>query len=279
MRKNILKKIISVVAILVLSMTIPLRNAAYSSEFNISSSESSNSIEINKDVRVQDDFYNAVNKEWLSNTKLENGYVSYGTFEEVCGKVNQGIYNIILEIQKNKDTYDKNSDELKVLNLYNNYLDIEKRNKLGIKPIEKYTNKINDIKTIKDLKEILSENEFSYFQSLINLGVGPDYKDSNTNVLYISRSNLGLGNSFYYKDTSNKSEKIKEVYIDYLTKLHTLYGENEKVARKNAETFYNIENSIAQKIPSYEEEAKDENRIHKSYNAYTIDGLENWYLM
>jgi len=274
MRKNILKKIISVVTILVLSMTIPLRSAAYSSEFNISSSESSNSIEINKDVRVQDDFYNAVNKEWLSNTKLENGYVSYGTFEEVCGKVNQGIYNIILEIQKNKDTYDRNSDELKVLNLYNNYLDIEKRNKLGIKPIEKYTNKINDIKTIKDLKEILCENEFSYFQSLINLDVGPDYKDSNTNVLYISRSNLGLGNSFYYKDTSNKSEKIKEVYIGYLTKLHTLYGENEKVARKNAETFYNIENSIAQKIPSYEEEAKDENRIHKSYNAYTIDGLE-----
>jgi len=274
MRKNILKKILSVVGIIVLSMTIPLRNAAYSSEFNMSSSANSNSIEINKDVRVQDDFYNAVNKEWLSNTKLENGYVSYGTFEEVCGKVNQSIYNIILDIQKNKDTYDKNSDELKVLNLYNNYLDIEKRNELGIKPIEKYINKINDIKTIKDLKKILSENEFSYFQSLINLGVGPDYKDSNTNVLYISRSNLGLGNSFYYKDTSNKSEKIKTVYIDYLTKLHTLYGEDEKVARKNAEVFYNIENSIAQKIPSYEEEAKDENRIHKSYNVYTIKGLE-----
>ena len=73
---------------------------------------------------------------------------------------------------------------------------MEKRNKLGIKPIEKYINKINDIKTIKDLKEILSENEFSYFQSLINLGVGPDYKDSNTNILYISRSNLGLRKFF-----------------------------------------------------------------------------------
>ena len=274
MRKNVLKRIVSVITILVLSMTISLNNVAYSSEFNIGSNVSSNSIEINKDVRVQDDFYNAVNKEWLSNTKLESGYVSYGTFEEVCGAVNQDMYNIILDIQKNKDTYDKSSDELKVLNLYSNYLDIEKRNKLGIKPIEKYINKINDIKTINDLKEILSENEVSYFQSLINLSVGPDYKDTETNVLYISRSNLGLGNSFYYKDTSNKSEKIKEVYIDYLTKLHILYGEDENVARKNAEAFYNIENSIAQKIPSYEEEAKDENRIHKSYNAYTIEGLE-----
>ena len=274
MKKNVLKRIVSVITILVLSMTMSLNSVAYSSEFNISNSANSNPIELNKDVRVQDDFYNAVNKEWLSNTKLENGYVSYGTFEEVCGKVNQDIYNIILEIQKNKDTYDKNSDELKVLNLYNNYLDIEKRNKLGIKPIEKYINKINDINNTKDLKEILSENEFSYFQSLINLGVGPDYKDSSTNVLYISRSNLGLGNSFYYKDTSEKSKKIRGIYINYLAKLHTLHGEDENRARKNAETFYNIENNIAQKIPSYEEEAKDENRIHKSYNTYTIEGLE-----
>src|SRR5471030_62716 len=151
---------------------------------------------------------------------------------------------------------------------------MEKRNELGIKPIEKYINEINEIKTTKNLKKILSETQFSYFQSLINLGVGPDYKDSSKNVLYISRSNLGLGNSFYYKDTSGKSEKIKQVYINYLNKLHILYGEDEKIAKKNAEIFYNIENNIAQKIPSYEEEAKDDNRIQKSYNIYTIEELE-----
>ncbi len=274
MKKDVLKRMVSVITIMVLSITISLNDIAYSSEFNIESSVSSSSIELKQDIRVQDDFYNAINKDWLSNTKLENGYVSYGTFEEVCGKVNEDIHNIILDIQKNKNIYAPNSDELKVLNLYNNYLNIDKRNKLGIRPIEKYINKINDIKTIKDLNGILSENEFSYFQSLINLGVGPDYKNSNTNILYISRSNLGLGNSFYYKDTRNKSENIKQVYINYLTKLHTLYGEGEKTARKNAETFYNIENNIAQKIPSFEEEAKDDNRIQKSYNAYTIEGLK-----
>lgn len=274
MRKNVQKRIASIITILFLSISMSLNNAAYSSEINIQSSVIGSSAGLQQDIRIQDDFYNAVNKEWLSNTKLEDGCVSYGTFEEVCGKVNEDIHNIILDIQKNKDMYDKNSDELKVLNLYHNYLEIDKRNELGIKPIEKYINKINDVKNIKDLKGLLSENEFSYFQSLINLGVGPDYKDSNTNVLYVSRSNLGLGNSFYYKDASNKSEKIKKIYIDYLTKLHILYGEDEQEARKNAEVFYNIENNIAQKIPSYEEEAKDEKRIQKSYNIYTIKNLD-----
>lgn len=68
-------------------------------------------------------------------------------------------------------------------------------------------NQINEIKDTNDLKAILKDDEFSYFQPLINLGVGPDYKNSNINVLYVSRSNLGLGNSFYYKDTSEKSQK------------------------------------------------------------------------
>lgn len=273
MRKITLKKITSIILVLFLSISTSLNNTSYSSEFNIISVLNSNSIESYSDARIEDDFYNAVNKEWLSKVKLDDGYISYGTFEEVCGRVNGDILNIISDIQKNKDNYDKNSDELKVLNLYNNYLDMKKRDELGTKPLEKYMNQINEIKDTNDLKAILKDDEFSYFQPLINLGVGPDYKNSNINVLYVSRSNLGLGNSFYYKDTSEKSQKIKQIYIDYIAKLHMLYGENEDVAKKNAETFFNIENEFAKKIPSYEEEAKDENRIQNSYNLYTVKEL------
>ncbi|MDR3598406.1 M13 family metallopeptidase [Clostridium sp.] len=274
MKKSALKKISSMLIVFILSIAIPLNNAAYSLELNVTSSTNDRKVEFNKDTRIQDDFYNAVNKEWLSNTMLEEGCISYGTFEEVCGRVNQDILNIILDIQRNKEKYDKNSNELKILNLYNNYLDIKKRNELGIKPIEKYINKIDQIETIKGLKDILSDYEFSYFQPLINLSVGPDYKDSNINVLYISNSNLGLGNSFYYKDNSGRGNEIKQVYIDYVDKLHKLYGEDELTSKKNAEAFYNIEKCISQNIPSYEEEARDENRIQKSYNVYSLRQLE-----
>jgi putative endopeptidase len=123
MRKITLKKITSIILVLFLSISTSLNNTPYSSEFNIISVLNSNSIESYSDARIEDDFYNAVNKEWLSKVKLDDGYISYGTFEEVCGRVNGDILNIISDIQKNKDNYDKNSDELKVLNLYNNYLD------------------------------------------------------------------------------------------------------------------------------------------------------------
>lgn len=274
MRRSVLKKILSALIIFILTIIISLDDVAYSYDFNLTSNASDRKFQLDKDVRIQDDFYNAVNKEWLSNITLDNGCVSYGTFEEVCGKVNQDILSIILDVQKNKDKYNKNSDELKILNLYNNYLDIKKRNELGIKPIEKYINKVNDIKTIENLKDIFGDEEFSYFQPLINLNVGPDYKDSNSNIIYISNSNLGLGNSFYYKDNSVKGNEIKKTYIEYIVKLHKLYGEDEAEAKQNAKAFYDVEKSIAQKIPSYEEDARDENRIQKSYNVYSVRQLD-----
>lgn len=225
------------------------------------------------DVRVQDDFYTAINKEWIENTKLENGYVSYGTFEELCGRVNNEIYNIIQEINKNKEYYEKNSDELKVLNLYNNFLNMKKRNRVGKKPIESYMRKIDEINDIEDLKRVFYEEDFMYFQPLINFGVGADYKDSSNNILYFGSSNLTLGNSLYYKNDS--CEDIRAEYIDYIAKLHKLYGESTKEAKKNAEKFYCIEKKISEYIPTYQEDAKDTNRLNKTYNVFTLQELEN----
>lgn len=269
---KLLKKTTSLIVFFLIIST-NLNNSAYSLVFS-SNFLNSNQIESTDEIRLQDDFYNAVNKEWLSNAKLQDGCISYGTFEEVSGKVNNDIYNIILDIQKNKDNYDKNSDEIKVLNLYNNYLNMKKRNELGIKPIKKYIQKINNLQNISDIKEILWNSEFSYFQGLINLGVSPDYKDSSKNIIYIGRNTLGLGNSLYYKDDRGQNKDIQKNYLDYLTKLHMLYGENEEEAGKYAKNFYSIEKDISLYIPSYEEEAKDENRIQKSYNVYTIKQLE-----
>lgn len=271
MRRKILFNITAIVLCIFQIMNCKLvYGYEYSKINNLSNIQNENM----EEVRLQDDFYYAVNKDWLSNAKLSEGYVSYGTFEELCGKVNGNINSIILDIEKNKKIYDKNSEEIKVLNLYNNYLDIKVRNKTGIQPIKKYMKQIDDIKNIDDFKNILYDEEFSYFQSLINLGVGADYKDSTNNVLYIGRSNIGLGNSLYYKNNNEKSNKIKKAYIDYLTKLNILYGENKKSAKINAEAFYDVEEKIAKNRPTNEEEAMDSKRIEKCYNIYAIDELK-----
>lgn len=224
------------------------------------------------EVRLQDDFYEAINKEWLSKNKLQEGCVSYGTFQEVSNKVTYDVKEIIKEIKENIDRYDPNSDEIKIITLYDNYFNMNMRNDLGIKPIEKYINRIDNIKTEDDLRKIIRDKDFSYFQFLVNLGVGADCKDSNKNILYIGNSKIGLGNSHYYKN-----DDIKYSYIDYITKLNVLSGLDEVTAFSNAEIFYEIEKKMANEIPTREEEALEEDRIEKSYNVYTLRQLNEQY--
>ena len=127
--KKIYLKIISIIVSLLLGISISFQN-----NFCIlCKAEINNSNEL----RLQDDFYEAVNYEWINKIKLKKGTVSYGTFQEVTNKVNNDIKLIFNEISQNKDKYSSGSDELKVLNLHDQYFNLEKRNELGIKPIKK----------------------------------------------------------------------------------------------------------------------------------------------
>eukprot|EP00828_Plagiopyla_frontata_P016633 TRINITY_DN21803_c0_g2_i2.p1 TRINITY_DN21803_c0_g2~~TRINITY_DN21803_c0_g2_i2.p1 ORF type:complete len:535 (+),score=97.60 TRINITY_DN21803_c0_g2_i2:164-1768(+) len=226
----------------------------------------------NTEVRLEDDFYEAINKEWLSKTKLDDGCVSYGTFQEVSAKVNYDVKNIIKQIKENASQYDINSEEIKILNLYEQYQDIVSRDSLGIKPIKKYIDMAEDIKSLEDIKQILRNQDFSYFQFLVNFGVGSDCKDSTNNILYIGNSKLALGNSYYY----NK-DIVKKPYIDYITKLNILSGLDDEKAKEYARKFYNIEKQIASKIPTKQEETFNENTVESRYNLYTIKQLEKEY--
>lgn len=266
MKKVWKKTFISFIAAILCSFQLVQNTAAY----GVAKTTSTQSR-----IRVQDDFYGAVNKEWFDSVKLEEGCVSYGAFEELCGKVNGDILNILLDIKDNKECYMKNSDELKFLNLYENFINKKERNRRGIEPIENYLCRVDNIQNIEEFREVIGQQDFSYFQTLINFGVGADYKNSKMNILYIGPSSLGLGNSLYYKDNSKDSQKIKNEYINYIERLHFLSGEDKNTAKENSRDFFELECEIAKDIPTYEEEAKDKNRIEKSYNIYTLEKLEN----
>ncbi|WP_175559933.1 M13 family metallopeptidase [Clostridium uliginosum] len=272
--KQKIKKIRKKLTIFILIISLCLNNNyVYAYENNIHNE--SNMINISqRNVRLEDDFYNAINKDWLKKAKLPSGYTTYGTFEETGIKVNQNIKNIIENIQKNREEYIENSDELKIINLYENYLDNKSKKQQGIDPISKYINKVNTIKTLGDLREILGNREYLHLQSLITVGVDADLKNSDTNILYIGESNLGLGNSEYYKDNSNKGKKIQKAYKKYIAKLYTLYGDSKSIANKKTKNFYDMEEKLAKIIPTIKERAEDSDRINKFYNIYKLEELD-----
>ncbi|MDR5588971.1 MULTISPECIES: M13 family metallopeptidase [Clostridium] len=226
------------------------------------------------EVRLEDDFYNYINDDWLSKAKLPKGYTTYSSFEEANIKVKQDLKNIINDIRSNKNKYQDSSEEIKILNLYDNYLDENNKKTEGIKILRNYIENIHNIQTLDDFRNYLTDlNAFST-QSIINIGVGADLKNSTVNILYIGESDLGLNNSEYYIERNDLNKKIETEYKKYISKLYKLIGESRNNANKKADRFYEMEKKLAKNIPTIKQNAEDLDIIKKSYNIYSVKELD-----
>lgn len=111
---------------------------------------------------VKDDFYQSVNYDRLKNEQLSSYAISNET------NLNKIIENQMLTILSKEKSDD--ADEQLLIDLYNMYLDDEKRNSDGIKPILPTIQKIQAIKSLEDFRNSLNDDEIrTTFPISINL--------------------------------------------------------------------------------------------------------------
>ncbi|WP_297420297.1 M13 family metallopeptidase [Clostridium sp.] len=233
---------------------------------------SSAAVATSSSLRLQDDFYAVVNRQWLSTAKIDAGKSSNSTFMETEKAITEQKEQIINDLLANEKHYSENSDEKKIINLYNNALNMDARNKDGIKPIKKMIDEINNIKSIKDISNFNDESEIG--NTLIQLGCGVDLKDVTKHALYISPTSLSLGDSDEYVKPTENSTRIKGLAENYFIKILTLSGYTEEQAKTKVDNTFKFEGMIAQSIKGREETSKNDNAINEEYNVYTIDQLD-----
>jgi putative endopeptidase len=226
----------------------------------------------NKDPRLQDDFYDAVNKDWLNTAEIEQGKSTTSTFDDVEEKVNNQIRDIMNELLANKNQYDENSDQRKIINIYNNYLNIEARNRDGIKPIEANLNKIKALQTIDDITKLWSNKEI--VNSTIKFSVDRDIKDVSTNVLYIDATALSLGDPYGYTNPTESTAENKKITEDYYNKLLALCGYTKEEAQTKVDNMFKFEEMIAPAIVGKKERAAKGGLAASVYNQYTLEQLD-----
>ncbi|WP_027063307.1 M13 family metallopeptidase [Mesoplasma seiffertii] len=218
-------------------------------------------------VRAQDNFFEYVNKEWMDNTKLPDGYASWGSFEQLGKKADDDIKSIIHELINQKTPLSKESQF--IVNLYKNYLNDEARNKDGISPIQPILTTIEGLKSKADLTAMfieLSEKwDISFFHSKM---IDADFEDSNTRALMIDSMGLGMSDRDFYEPTHPRHEQIKAAYQTYLNAL----VKESQVTLSTTNIFdlvYNFEKEIAQSMLK-KEELRDPKAI---YNLFTPEEI------
>ncbi len=168
-------------------------------------------------IRVQDDFYTAVNGAWLRDTKIPDDKSNYGSFTVLSDLSEERIREIIEDAAKKEHA--KGTNEQKVGDLYRSFMDVEGVDRLGASPVTPEFTKIDQLSSQHDLMEYWGYGQQLGLDLPIGVHVSQDAKNSDTYIVHLWQGGTSLPDRDYYLEDDPKyveARKALTTYIDTL---------------------------------------------------------------
>ncbi|MBF5042160.1 peptidase M13 [Aggregicoccus sp. 17bor-14] len=220
-----------------------------------------------KSVRPQDDFYRYVNGTWLKTAQIPADRARYGTFIELADKSEAALREIIEEAANTK-VKKGGSDTQKVGDLYLSFMDTERIEAAGLKPIQGDLARVAALKDKAQLPALFAELQRVGIQTPFVMYVGQDAKQATRYIVYVNQSGLGLPDRDYYLKQEPKFVETRAAYAKYVETLLGLAG--EKQPAQAAKDIVALETALAEK---QWERAKNRDR-ELTYNLKTVAELD-----
>lgn len=223
----------------------------------------------NMDTTVSpgDNFQMYVNGSWIRNTEIPADKSSYGVGRILHDKSQEDVKTIIEEAAASNKAV--GTDEQKVGDLYAAFLDMKRRDELGVTPLTPEFQKIDAIASQKDLAAYFGYASIYGYGSPFEMFVDSDMKNPTIYALYALQGGLGLPDREYYVSDADKFPEIRKAYVEHIAAMLALAGVND--GKKLAGDIMALETAMASKHIK-KEEARD---IVKMYNNYGVDSLDN----
>ena len=225
---------------------------------------------MDKSVSPKDNFFKFVNGTWLKNTEIPADKTRWGSFDELRQNTDNDALAILKKAATNSK-YNSGTDQGKAINMYKAAMDTVARNKQGINPIKPYLAKINAVKNIKDLQNLMMQQEaVGGGVGFFGFGIGADDKNSNRNVVSLGVGGLGLPDRDYYISDDKDSKEKREKYQIHVARMLTFLGTNPAQAKTDAAKILALE--IAMSQPRLDRVERRDAR--KQYNPMAIADLQ-----
>ena len=221
----------------------------------------------NMDTSVDpgDDFMQYANGTWIKSNEIPADRSSFGSFQLLRDQSEEHV-KAIIENAASGD-FEKGSDEQKIGDLYASYLNMDKRNEIGISPLSKEFEKIDAIKDRKDLESYFAYANKNGINAPLGMYVSQDLKKPTVYAVYLVQSGLGLPDKEYYLKTDERSEEIKSKYTEHIAKMFDLAGLPD--GETAAKTVMELETKLAEKHMNKEQRRK---RV-ENYNLVPVKEL------
>ena len=221
------------------------------------------------EVRPQDDLFGHVNGRWLAETDIPSDRSSWGPFVQLADVAEEQVHRIIEDLAAIATDADEgtelNADAQKIGDLFASFMDTDRIDRLGTRPIKPLMDAVASLRDVRDLAAFLGEFERVGGHGLFGSYVNTDDRNSDPYLFHLVQGGLGLPDESYYRD--EKFAAIRESYVAYLTTMLRLVDHDDPDA--GAQTVLDIDTRLA----GGHWERADTRDVQKTYNLTTIAEL------
>ena len=219
--------------------------------------------QISPTLRPGDDFYRYVNEGWLKTAAPPPGIAYANAFVDAYlrtqGQLKQLIDGILAS------TPAAGSDEAQIAALYKGYIDVARRNQLGLAPIKDDLDLVWAIKTHEDAARLQAQ---AFFKSPIDFGVVPDDKNPQRYVIAAAQGGLGLPSCEYYLSAGEPFDGHRAAYLAYIADMFKRAGVADGDSRAKAILAFETKLAEVQWTPAEQRDPV------KSYRLLSIAELQ-----
>ncbi|MCR5544279.1 MAG: M13 family metallopeptidase [Eubacterium sp.] len=149
------------------------------------------------DISLKDDFAAAVNHDW-STRQIRDFSYNIGPFGDTSKTVMENKRALI----EDETVHDNN---IEIIRVADGLFDMEYRDSLGVEPLKKYLEYIDDIKSLDDVSAYMIDNDRNPFAaSLVDINYLNDEAVDDVLTLNITRPELTLEDNEYYVEINDE---------------------------------------------------------------------------
>jgi putative endopeptidase len=205
------------------------------------------------------DFYQYACGNWRKDNPIPADQVRWGRFNELSDYDNYLLYT---DLKKASDS-PATPLQRKYGDFFAACMNVDAVNQLGFKPLQPQIALIDGLKSNKDLATLNVEFANRYGRpELLGVMVTQDQKDSSKQILSTGQGGLTLPDRDYYLQKDERSEKIRQQYVEHMTKMFTLLGDTPEQAATEAASVMKIETALAEGSMSRVELRDPDKRYH-----------------
>jgi putative endopeptidase len=193
--------------------------------------------ELDPGIRPQDDLFRHVNGQWLARTEIPADRARYGSFVTLAEEAEKAVREIV----EAAASAPEGSEERKFGDLYASFMDAERAERLGSRPISETLEAALAVSSIPELLETLGRLGRQGVGGLYRLFVRTDPGNPQRYLVFFQQSAISLPDERYYRE--ERFAGVRDAFVVHVQRMFELAGLPD--ADRAARRVFELETAVA----------------------------------